>query len=170
VWEIPVDLDPGALPRIAAALAERHPEQTAGRIVGVLLRVRRLLGTTFGWDDADEGLGRRVTSLRERLPADLREGPRGPAAQGFPFEPLYLLPTEFAAETANATVHGVMHLGLVETDSGRCRGRMAVLVKPNGRLGRIYLAAIKPIRHRIVYPLMIRALARSWAEIQRTAA
>ncbi|MBM7517418.1 hypothetical protein JOD66_002385 [Nocardioides nitrophenolicus] len=63
-----------------------------------------------------------------------------------------------------------MHLGLVETGSGRCRGRMAVLVKPNERLGRIYLATIKPIRHRIVYPLMIRALARSWAEIQRTAA
>jgi hypothetical protein len=39
---------------------------------------------------------------------------------------------------------------------------MAVLVKPNGLLGTIYMAAIAPFRHRIVYPPMIREIGREW--------
>jgi hypothetical protein len=39
---------------------------------------------------------------------------------------------------------------------------MAVLVKPNGRLGTGYMAAIKPFRHLIVYPLMMRDVEREW--------
>ncbi|HEX5780686.1 MAG TPA: DUF2867 domain-containing protein [Solirubrobacteraceae bacterium] len=39
---------------------------------------------------------------------------------------------------------------------------MAVLVKRNGRLGAAYMAAIKPFRHLVVYPLMLRDLERRW--------
>ena len=39
---------------------------------------------------------------------------------------------------------------------------MAVLVKPNGLLGRVYLAAIKPFRYLMVYPPMIREFGRQW--------
>jgi hypothetical protein len=39
---------------------------------------------------------------------------------------------------------------------------MAVLVKPNGRFGRVYMAAIKPFRHLIVYPAMLRQIEREW--------
>jgi hypothetical protein len=39
---------------------------------------------------------------------------------------------------------------------------MAVLVKPNGLLGRLYMAAIKPFRHTIVYPPMLRRIGREW--------
>jgi hypothetical protein len=39
---------------------------------------------------------------------------------------------------------------------------MAVLVKPNGRLGNLYMAAIAPFRHLIVYPPMIRQIGRNW--------
>jgi hypothetical protein len=39
---------------------------------------------------------------------------------------------------------------------------MAALVKPNGRLGRAYLAGIKPIRRTIVYPRLIRSIGRNW--------
>jgi len=52
-----------------------------------------------------------VRSLRERLPADLREAPPGPVFESLPFTSLYLLVDEFAAEMANRTVHGVLHLG-----------------------------------------------------------
>jgi hypothetical protein len=45
---------------------------------------------------------------------------------------------------------------------------MAVLVKPNGWLGRIYLAAIRPLRYGIVYPLMLRAMAKRWTRVQQT--
>ena len=46
--------------------------------------------------------------------------------------------------------------------SGGYRGQMAVLAKPNGRLGSIYMAAIKPFRHLIVYPAIMRQLERDW--------
>jgi hypothetical protein len=39
---------------------------------------------------------------------------------------------------------------------------MAVYVKPNGLLGNAYMAAIRPFRHLIVYPPMMRQLERQW--------
>ncbi len=62
---------------------------------------------------------------------------------------------------ANRTVHGVLHPGWVE-DGAQHRGQMAVLVKPNGRLGRLYLAAIAPFRHLVVYPALLRDVERRW--------
>jgi hypothetical protein len=37
---------------------------------------------------------------------------------------------------------------------------MAVLVKPNGLFGSVYMAAIRPFRHLIVYPPMLREVER----------
>jgi hypothetical protein len=78
------------------------------------------------------------------------------------FSSLYLLEDEFAAEIANRTVHGVMHLGWVPDQTGGYRGQMAVLVKPNGLLGTTYLAAIGPFRHLIVYPSLMQQIGRKW--------
>jgi hypothetical protein len=39
---------------------------------------------------------------------------------------------------------------------------MAVLVKPNGFFGDAYLGAIRPFRHLIVYPAMMRQIERQW--------
>jgi len=39
---------------------------------------------------------------------------------------------------------------------------MAVLVKPNGLLGNAYMALIRPFRHLIVYPPMLRQIEREW--------
>ena len=69
---------------------------------------------------------------------------------------------EWAAEIANRTMHGVVHLGWVAEGGGSYRGQMAVLVKRNGLMGGAYMAAIKPFRHLIVYPLMLRDLGRRW--------
>ena len=49
-------------------------------------------------------------------------------------------------------------------DSGGYRGQMAVLVKPNGLLGTAYMAAIRPFRHLIVYPPMLRQIEREWRQ------
>jgi hypothetical protein len=68
----------------------------------------------------------------------------------------------WAAEIANRTMHGVMHLGWVPDGAGGYRGQMAVLVKPNGLLGTVYMGAIRPFRHLIVYPPMIREIGRIW--------
>jgi hypothetical protein len=56
----------------------------------------------------------------------------------------------------------VMHLGWVPDGTGGYRGQMAVLVKPNGLLGAAYMAAIRPFRHLIVYPAMMRQIGRKW--------
>ncbi len=61
---------------------------------------------------------------------------------------------------ANGTVHAVLHLGWVPDGSGGYGGQMAVLVKPNGLLGTIYMAAIKPLRYLIVYPPLMRGIQR----------
>ena len=103
-----------------------------------------------------------MPTLRDRLPADLRDAPSGPDFEELPFRPLYLLEDEWAAEIANRTMHGVMHLGWVPDGAGGYRGQMAVLVKPNGLLGSAYMAAIRPFRHLIVYPPMIRGIGRTW--------
>jgi len=103
-----------------------------------------------------------VPTLRDRLPPDLRDAPRGPDFRGLPFTPLYLLHNEWAAEIANRTMHGVMHAGWVPDGTGGYRGQIAVLVKPNGLLGTVYMAVIRPFRHLIVYPLMTRETERAW--------
>jgi|ERR671912_718016 hypothetical protein len=104
----------------------------------------------------------RVPTLRERLPEDLRVAPSGPDFSRF--RSVYLLDDEWAAENVNRTVHGVMHIGWVEDGADGWRGRMAVLVKFNGLLGRAYMAAILPFRHLIVYPPSIREIGREWRE------
>ena len=73
-----------------------------------------------------------------------------------------MLDDEFAAEVANDTMHGVMHLGFVPEGGGVHRAQLAVLVKPNGLFGNAYMAAIKPFRHAIVYPAMLRERRREW--------
>ncbi len=39
---------------------------------------------------------------------------------------------------------------------------MAVYVKPNGLFGQAYMLAIRPFRHLIVYPPMLRQIGRRW--------
>jgi Protein of unknown function (DUF2867) len=57
-----------------------------------------------------------------------------------------------------------MHLGWVSDGAGGYRGQMAALVKPNGLLGKAYMAAIKPFRYLIVYPALMRMIEREWRE------
>jgi hypothetical protein len=60
-----------------------------------------------------------------------------------------------------------MHVGWVPDGNGGYRGQMAVLVKPNGRLGSAYMAAIRPFRHLIVYPPLMRLIGRTWRQAAR---
>jgi hypothetical protein len=162
VWALDTPGGPEDFPRLVELVTAGDPAQGPSKVVGVLFALRWKLGELLGWDDERDGLGGRVPTLRDRLPADLREGPRGPAAGSLPFRPLYLTGDEFAAEIANKTMHGVKHLGWVADGGGSYRGQMAVLVKRNGRLGAAYMAAIKPFRHVLVYPLMMREIGRRW--------
>lgn len=165
VWALPTPGGPDDFERLISGLATAgRPGDNATGIPRLIWAVRWKLGDLFGWDRDDAGLEKRVPTLRHRLPADLRAAPR-PQLGELPFSTLYQIDDEFAAEIANATVHGVVHLGWVEDGTGRHRGQMAVLVKPNGCLGRLYLAVIKPFRYLFIYPALMRDYERRWHEV-----
>jgi hypothetical protein len=127
-----------------------------------LWAIRWKVGELLGWDSPDAGHASDPLTIRDRLPADLRDTSSAQDVGPLPFKTLYLTDDEWAAEIANRTVHGIMHIGWVGDDAGGYRGQMAVLVKPNGLLGIGYLAAITPFRHLIVYPAMLQEIARAW--------
>ncbi len=162
VWALPTPGGPDDFPRLVRLIAGYDAAKSSSVAVRWLFALRWKIGGLLGWDDPATGVGSRVPTLRDRLPADLRDGPRGPDVDDLPFTPLYLTEDEWAAEIANRTMHGVMHIGWVADEAGGYRGQMAVYVKPNGVLGRGYMAAIRPFRHLIVYPAMLRAVGRAW--------
>lgn len=143
-------------------IASGDPLRGSPRAARTLWAIRWKIGKLLGWDCPDAGLGSRVPTLRDKLPADLREAPSGPDFAALPFRSLYLLADEWAAEIANRTMHGIMHVGWVPDRSGGYSGHLAVLVKPNGLLGISYMAAIRPFRHAIVYPVMLRQIELAW--------
>jgi hypothetical protein len=161
VWALPTPGGADDFPRLVRLATSLDPSQSSSGAVRSLFAIRWKIGGLLGWDDPDAGLGSRVPTLRDRLPDDLRNAP-GPDFQALPFTPLYLIDKEFAAEIANRTMHGLMHLGWVPDGTGGYRGQIAVLVKPNGPLGTAYMAAIKPFRHLAVYPPTIREFGRRW--------
>jgi Protein of unknown function (DUF2867) len=172
VWALPTPGGPDdfprlvqGFPRLVRGLASADPSRGSSRAARALWAIRWKLGGLLGWDRPDAGLGARVPTLRDRLPTGLREAPSGPDLHRF--SSLYLLEDEWAAEIANRTVHGVLHIGWVPDPTGGHRAQMAVLVKPNGRFGTAYMAAIRPFRHLIVYPAMLRGIEREWRALDR---
>ena len=137
VWELPGRGGPGDFQRLVEMIASTNPSESSSFAVRALFAIRWKLGELFGWDDDDAGIGSRVPTLRGRLPADLRDGPPGPEFDALPFQSLYLTDDEWAAEIANETVHGVMHIGVV-------RGRDRRVPRPDGRPGE----AERPVRGR----------------------
>jgi Protein of unknown function (DUF2867) len=170
VWALPTPGGADDFHLLVAGMASGDASHSPSLAARALWALRWKLGKLLGWDAPQSGLGARVATLRERLPSDLRDAQPGPEFEVLPFRSLYLLHDEWAAELANRTVHGVMHLGWVPSPDGGYRGQMAVLVKPNGLLGHAYMAAIRPFRHLIVYPALMRQIEQSWRAEERAIA
>jgi hypothetical protein len=135
VWALPVHGGPDDFRRLVDRFAAGDESRSPSRLARALFALRWKLGELLGLDRPAEGIGSRVPTLRDRLPADLRDAPTGPEFEKLPFESLYLLDDEWAAEVANRTVHGVMHMGWVPDGAGR---------------------------HLIVYPAMLKQIEREW--------
>lgn len=164
VWALPTPGDRDDFPLLVKMVSALDPGRSASLPVRTLFAAREKLGGLLGLDDPSTGIGERVDSLRDRLPADLRDTAAAPEFDSVPFDPLYLTGDEFAAETANRTVHGVIHVGWVPDGDGY-RGQLAILVKRNGLLGSAYMAAITPFRYLIVYPTLMREFGRAWERV-----
>jgi len=162
VWALPTQGGPDDFPRLVQGIASGDPSQSPSRAARTLWAIRWKVGELLRWDGPDAGLESRVPTLRDRLPVDLRAAPSGPDFDALPFNSLYLIDDEWVAEIANRTMHGVMHIGRISDETGGYRAQMAVLVKPNGLLGSLYMAAIRPFRRLIVYPPMLRQIERRW--------
>jgi Protein of unknown function (DUF2867) len=174
VWELPTPGGPDDLARLVQRYTS--PDEDGREypfVFRALFALRWKLGALFGWDESASGVGERVRSLRERLPADLLDGARGPDIRAVPgradvggpaiFSSLYQTHDEWASEFSNKTVHSVMHIGWIPDHSGNgYHAQMAVLVKPNGWVGRAYMAAIRPFRYLLVYPALMRSIERDW--------
>jgi hypothetical protein len=80
------------------------------------------------------------------------------------FVPEYREEDEHLYRIANRTVTAFLHVSVVDR-----RPRLAVYVRPHGRLGRSYLRLIDPFRRRVVYPALLAAGARAAARLNRAA-
>ena len=165
VWALPARggvEDFGALIEVMSSLDPANRGSVATR---VLFSLRYRIGGWFGWDDAARELaipGDPETTLSARLPVDLRQTVENRDRGSYGFRPLYRTDVEWAAEVSNRTVHAVMHLAWVDQGEGRYQGQMGVYVKPRGRFGAAYMALIRPFRHRVVYPALMRQIERAW--------
>lgn len=173
VWALPARGGPEGFEELLGLIGSFDPSQVDSRPARFLWGLRDRLGAWFGLGEVStpadgDGAGAlpipgsAETSLRDRLPPDLRGTVAGVSFDPLPFVPLYRADREAAAEISNKTVHAVAHLAWVEVDQGVYEARMAVYVKPRGAFGRAYMAAIKPFRHWVVYPAMMRQMEQAW--------
>ena len=169
-WALPARGGADDFQRLLKQFAAADPSNADSLPARLLWRLRDRLGR---WLDLGRisapakggGLpipGTDETSLAGRLPDDLRDTAAGLRLGSLPFKPLYLTGDEFAAEISNRTVYGVMHLAWADQGGGLYQGQMAVYVRPRGAFGKGYMELIKPFRHWIVYPALMRQTERTW--------
>jgi hypothetical protein len=133
---------------------------------GFLARVRMTLGRWFGWDDHDFSLaipGCTEKSVGDRLTSDDRSrslaGTDAPSPISSPqVRTVYVFDREALFEFSNDTIHGMLHVS-IEGDEAT----VAVYVKHRGLMSRLYMAAIWPARHLLIYPAFVRSAERAWA-------
>jgi hypothetical protein len=165
-WALPAEGGARDFAALLEVMASLDPANAGSRVSRALFGIRYRVGEWLGWDEPPSALAiphDTDATLSARLPADLRGSAAGLELHAKDFKPLYRTRDEWAAELSNRTVHAVMHLAWVKQDDGRYRGQMGVYVKPRGRLGAIYMAAIAPFRHLIVYPALMREIERAWS-------
>jgi len=165
VWAVPAQGRAEDFASFLEVMSSLDPAKGASCATRVLFAVRYRVGGWLGWDEVRTPLAipdASDTTLSARLPADLRHSAGDVEVHAKDFVPLYRTDFESAAEISNRTVHAVLQFAWVEQGDGLYRAHMGVYVKPRGRLGDAYMAAIAPFRHLIVYPALMREIGRAW--------
>ena len=131
-------------------------------IVKALFALRGRIGALLGWDRARSGWN--AESYADRLsPADRAQSVAAPGTPDGRFTLLYRFENEQLSELRNATVHAFVSLSMERTADGYL-AYLAIYVQPVHRFTQLYMRAIAPFRHLVVYPAIIRKMQRAWAE------
>ncbi|MFI9155805.1 DUF2867 domain-containing protein [Streptomyces sp. NPDC053367] len=162
VWDLDTPGGPDDLALLVRQFDSDGKDFDPSPMYRLLFAIRWKLGALLKWDEAEHGLGPRNPSLRDRLPEDLRDGPRGPDLKVVPMKSVYQTSDEWVTEVVNKTVHAAMHIGWVHDGDGRYHAQMAVLVHKKGLLGKVYMPLILPFRRVFVTPNLVKTIGRSW--------
>lgn len=163
VWELPVSGGPEDLAAVVRyGASEDNADQNP--VVRLLFTLRWRLGKILGWDSKRQQVGKRVKSLRDKLPEDLL-AVRGPDMETKPFKSVYLTRDEWTAEFSASMGHIIMHIGWVQREDGSYYAQMASLVDEYGVFGKLYMKSILPIRRLVVYPLWFRDMRKRWPSV-----
>lgn len=172
VWQFPVTLqEKHTISDFQEQLFLAMEQLSKKGLAGLLFKLRFFLGEIFGWDKPTSVSANPLKkgSIRERYAQkfNLTVNELLPIGKE-EFEPVYVLNHESLAEIKNETVHAGLHLSKVALKDAYTV-QMAVYVKPKGRLGRFYMALIKPFRMAIVYPAMMKIVGKRWAKFLQDA-
>jgi hypothetical protein len=162
VWrvDLPGAERPCTMVEVRATIRRMVAEQRASLSVRSLFALRRLLGRLLGWDTV--GPDRTEWSWRGRLAeADVERSIVAPGTLDGPFSVLYVHASEAVSETRNETVHAFLVLAVEPAPGGHAL-LFAIHVLPVSAWTRPYLALIRPFRHWIVYPSLLRQLHDAW--------
>ncbi len=139
-------------------------------LAGFLFKFRLALGKLLDWDKKVNHDHLVPGSIRHRYAQQENKtfDDLPPPGLGS-FLPVYNLENESLSEIENATVHAALHFSRVPSGPGTWTINMAVYVRPKGWLGRVYMLLIKPFRHWIVYPALMRSARMNWDMFLRSA-
>ncbi|WP_456460000.1 DUF2867 domain-containing protein [Reichenbachiella sp.] len=164
VWLLPININAATpIRNIQDTFVEAISQIGTQGFAGLLFQFRNWLGRVFGWEDpniTNQELPPGVLKKRfaEKTRTPVHDLPKG----GFShFDLVYQLENEVMLEIENKTVQAAIHLAKA-VDGQAVSARMAIYVKPNGLFGQVYMLVIKPFRHWIVYPALLKMLANQW--------
>ena len=80
VWALPTPGGPDDFPRLLELMASSDLAGSSSRAVRALFAIRWKVGRLLGWDGPEAGHGAERPTLRDRLPADLRDTPASDCA------------------------------------------------------------------------------------------
>ncbi len=71
---------------------------------------------------------------------------------------VYVFADEALCELSNDTIHTLLHVAMTDDAAAS----LAVYVKHRGVMSRLYMAAIWPARHLILYPSLVAKIESTW--------
>ncbi|UXX80473.1 DUF2867 domain-containing protein [Reichenbachiella carrageenanivorans] len=167
-WLLPIELrEEHLIGEVQDTFVQAISQIETKGFAGWLFKLRVWLGQLFHWDEPVNSSKTKPVGLLKTRYNQLTKTESLPAVGDFQhFDSVYVLDNEALLEIENKTVQAAIHFGLIQKGATR-QVQMTIYVKPNGLFGQLYMLAIKPFRHWIVYPTLLQAVAKQWKQNQK---